>query len=234
MPSSETFAAAQFVLSTMASDTSATDTDRHDWAGMSATRNDTMPTVHASACSAQRRRPITPLTLPCRIDDNGHVLKRELDKAQSPQSSRRPRRVALLVTFAAVLVLASPALLPDRRDSFPLSTFPMFSSLIEPVVEIDYAVGLDRDGNDATLDPETIAGTDEIIIAGSILSQAVNAGEVALAPLCEAIATRISSSSRASEIVGVEIRTDRLDAVAHFGGDHSPLTRTPHWTCDVG
>lgn len=173
------------------------------------------------------------MTLPRCVGDNGDVQQAGPEIDTSHLQSRRARLAAGLLTAAVVLVLASPALLPDRRDSFPLSTFPMFSSLIEPIVDIDYAIGLDEGGNDITLDPETIAGTDEIIIAGSVVSQAVRGGETALAPLCSAIATRVSSGSRESSIVGIEIRTDRLDAVAYFAGDELPIERVAHWVCDV-
>jgi len=77
-----------------------------------------------------------------------------------------------LVSVFALAAMLGPALRRTPHDSFPLSTYPMFSSLIEPVATVQLAVGLDSDRNDITLSPELIAGTDEVIVAGSTLRQA--------------------------------------------------------------
>ena len=142
---------------------------------------------------------------------------------------RLTRWAAASVTVAMVVIVASPAFRQPPKDSFPLSTFPMFSFLIDPVVSIDYAVGIDSAGNDVTLDPATIAGTDEVIVAGSIVAQAVKSGPEDLDALCRAAASRVD----ATKLANLEIRTDIVDAVRWFGGDARQLSRITHWTCDV-
>ena len=104
----------------------------------------------------------------------------------------------------------------------------MFSSLIDPVVSIDVVVGIDVEGRVITLDPETIAGTDEIIVAGSIVSQAVRAGSTATTALCTEAARRISDPET---IVSVEVRTDVIDAIAWFEGNKTSVSSVTHATC---
>lgn len=135
------------------------------------------------------------------------------------------------MTALVVVAIVGPVLRSPPKDSFPLSTFPMFSTLIDPLVDVDYVVGVDAAGNDVTLDPETIAGTDEVIIAGSVVTQAVRAGDGAVATLCLAAAERLAG--RDGAVVALEVRTDRVDAIAWFDGNPTPLLTRVHGRCDV-
>lgn len=140
------------------------------------------------------------------------------------------RRAAALATVLTAAVLVAPVLRSPPRDSFPLSTFPMFSTRIDAEVDVDYVIGLDAAGRDVVLDPETIAGTDEVIVAGSIVTQAVRAGSTAPAELCAAAAARVGADQG---IVALEVRTDRVDAIAWFDGRREPLRSVVHASCEV-
>ena len=148
--------------------------------------------------------------------------------AASPERSRKWAAAGLTLVVAALLL--SPVFRTPPVDSFPLSTFPMFSNLIEPVVDIDFVVGIDESGGTVTLDPETIAGTDEIIVAGSIVRQAVHGGTTALALLCAEVAVRAERDG----IVAVEVRTDRVDAIGWYSGNRQPLSSITQHRCAVG
>jgi hypothetical protein len=138
-----------------------------------------------------------------------------------------------IVSLVAIAAVIGPILRQPPQDSFPLSTYPMFSSLIEPVTAIDLAVGVDTNGADVRLSPELIAGTDEVIIAGSTLRQSVRAGTTA--ELCVEIAQRVADQGDSS-VVEIQIRTDTLDAIAWYAsgdGGREPVERIVRSVCEV-
>ncbi len=146
-----------------------------------------------------------------------------------------PSRLGAAVLTAAVAVaVLSPALL-GRGDDFPLSTFPMFSHAIDPVGSIDTVVGVTTEGVEVRLPPEIAAGTDEVIVAGSVVSDAVSSGPEALSRLCAAAASRLAAdpASRFGNVVTVEIRTETYDAIAWFRGDRAPLSLETRVGCEV-
>ncbi len=150
-----------------------------------------------------------------------------------PRSRRLSTPWMAIVTLVAVAAMIGPVLRQPPRDSFPLSTYPMFSSLIEPITAIDLAVGIDTNGDDVRLSPELIAGTDEVIIAGSTLRQAVRAGTAA--DLCAEIAQRVADHGDSS-VVEIQIRTDTLDAISWYAsGDagRQPVERIVRSVCEV-
>lgn len=157
---------------------------------------------------------------------------------ESPLTASSTRRwssavwpvIVSVVTVAAVL---SPLARTPPTDSFPLSNYPMFSHNREPVTDIALAVGVSASGTTTSLSPELISGTVEVIVAGSILKQAVRAGIEESASLCRTIAERVATANEGGAIA-VEIRVERYDAVAWFAGDHTPEKVTVVAACDVG
>ena len=134
------------------------------------------------------------------------------------------RRLAPLV--AAVVVLF-PLLGSLESDSYPLSTYPMFSGDRGREASIATAVGLDEMGELVRLAPEAIGGTDEVILAAATVNDAIRRGEVD--ELCLEIATRLTGS----DVAAVVIRTERIDVVAHIADDAPPLSVRDHGTCEV-
>ncbi|MEM9033996.1 MAG: hypothetical protein AAGA99_17105 [Actinomycetota bacterium] len=137
-------------------------------------------------------------------------------------------RLAVGLVLVAGLLVVSPVL---RRasDSYPLSTYPMFSGAIDSSVDLTLAVGLDDEGRRVELSPVLIAGTDEVIVAGGTLRIAVREGRADAQ--CTEIAARVLEAGR-TEIVGVAVLTDDVDAVGWYEGDRSRTT-TLHAECDV-
>lgn len=133
------------------------------------------------------------------------------------------------ITLAIAAAMLVPVLRRPPSDSFPLSTYPMFSSVIEPVRWVDLAVGIDVSGADVILDPEAIGGTDEVIVAGSTVRQAVRDDRAD--QLCLEILDRVDDRR---EVVGVEIRSDLIDARAWYDGDRHPIERQLTASCDLG
>jgi hypothetical protein len=126
-----------------------------------------------------------------------------------------------------VVVGAVPVVLD--RDSFPLSTFPMFASRRTSSETVDTAVAVSGD-RVWRLDPERIAATDEVILAAATVSNAIYSGHGAR--LCEEIARRVASAGP-REATGVEVVTERYDAVKWFAGERTPLERVVHARCLV-
>jgi hypothetical protein len=133
---------------------------------------------------------------------------------------------------AAVLVVAVVGLLPvlADRDSFPLSTLPMFSADLPAVQPIDTVVGVRGDGSEVPLDPDRIAGTDVVNQAAAVVSSAITSG--AAATLCAAVARRAAAAGL-DGVVALEVVTEHYDAVRWFDGDHRPVGRDVHARCPL-
>ena len=116
----------------------------------------------------------------------------------------------LVVVTAAVLW---PAVRRPPQDSFPLSTYPMFSFPLDPVADIDLVVGVDAAGSDVRLSPESIAATDEVIQAGGAVARAVAGRGDDPVALCRRVAARLVGE----DPVAVEdALVSPLEALAHL------------------
>lgn len=131
---------------------------------------------------------------------------------------------------AAALVIVVIGIVPVAldRDSFPLSTFPMFSAHIDRTQSIDTAVGRRPDGTVVRLTPAEISGTTIVNQAASVVSSAI--AENRSADLCAEVAARLGTGTEAAM---VEIVTERYDAVAWFDGRRTPVDRVVHAQCAV-
>lgn len=143
--------------------------------------------------------------------------------------ARHTRLVAYVAIAAVLLIVGVVPLLLDR-DSYPLSTYPMFSSRRTSAESVDTAVAVDATGEVERLGPERIAGTDEIILATATVAGAINAGTTD--DLCAEIAARVASGGPSSA-VEVEVVTERFDAIDWYDGHRDPIDRTVHSTCPV-
>lgn len=127
---------------------------------------------------------------------------------------------ALVVLLAAAPVVRSPA-----DDSFPLSTYPMFSLARTQETTVSSAAGYDAAGNRLTLSPTVVGGTREVIQAAGTIVQAIGAGTTE--ELCREVSARAPA-----EVVAIEIVTETYDVIAYFDGSEEPLQRTVHARCE--
>ena len=129
------------------------------------------------------------------------------------------------VAFGAVVLLVG--LLPPllKRDSFPLSTYPMFSSRRSSTESVDTAVFVDGAGRIIRLDPDVIAGIDEPILATQTVRNAISQGHTA--QLCDEIAGRFGST----ESGHIEIVSEVFDSLSWYDGDKFAVRRTVHQRC---
>jgi hypothetical protein len=128
------------------------------------------------------------------------------------------------ITIAAVVAVALPGLTDD--DSFPLSNYPMFSYDRGRVTSFDTAVGITEQGEVERLSPRVIAGGYEVIHAAETVSKAILSGDAD--ELCEEIAERASGDYDRIEVV-----TETYDTVRWFDGDHTPIARELHASCET-
>ena len=115
-----------------------------------------------------------------------------------------------------------------NRDSYPLSTYPMFSSNRTTREPVDTAVLVSSDGEQSMLSPRIIAGTDEPIIATVTVSNAIANGTAD--ELCADIALRLGPGA----IGSIEIITVVYDALDWFDGRRDPIERSVHASCPAG
>ena len=128
------------------------------------------------------------------------------------------RRVAELVVIGAVL---APAV--RDRDSFPLSTYPMYAFVRDREVELGTARAVDAAGGPVHLSMTQIAATDDPLVAVQRVRDAIvtGAGE----ELCVAILRRAPA---AAEVVVVTERHDVIDAAR---GEPSLVASEEHARC---
>lgn len=134
-----------------------------------------------------------------------------------------------IVLSAVFLSVASPALLPDPGDGFPVSSYPMFSHDRDRVVAVATAVGIDGAGAEHRLGPYVVGGGDEVMLAASAARHAAAGGPGAAARYCDEVAGRV----RDPAVVAVEVRTEVRDAVADVRARHDPLDVVVHARCEV-
>jgi hypothetical protein len=152
---------------------------------------------------------------------------------RTPRSVRG--RVAAYVGAVAVLAaMLGPPLRSPPRDSYPLSTYPMFSSDRGRISSVATVVALDRGGAVHRLDPHLVSGADEVMLAVQTAANAVRRGPEASLALCQDVADRVSGAGGGlGDVTEVVVRVERHDAVAHFTSDPTPLSVVDHADCPV-
>lgn len=122
------------------------------------------------------------------------------------------RAAALMVSAVLIAATVWPALRDPPRDSFPLSTYPMFSALRERPW-IDTVVGFDADDREHRIGPELVANA-EVMQAAQTISKAIRRKQAGR--LCEQIAARVASNSAHSDVVRLEIQSRQFDPRSYF------------------
>ncbi|WP_437489021.1 hypothetical protein WME75_09910 [Sorangium sp. So ce1014] len=138
------------------------------------------------------------------------------------------------VTAGLVLLMLAPLFRRPPADSFPLSTYPMFSwGRHDARTAVERAIGVDSRGERRPIPPRLV-GSEEVLQAKATLAQSIRQGARAARALCRGIAARVAEQDRYADVVKIEIRTDTFDAVAFFDGQEAPVDSKLHATCKVG
>jgi len=139
------------------------------------------------------------------------------------------RAWAYVVSACAVALVFSPVLRPSQRDSYPLSTYPMFSYDRGRESSLPTAVGVTADGAVLRLSPELISGGYEPVRAFATVEASIANRDTDV--LCEEIAQR--TAERKSEVVAIEVVTEVHDVIAWFEGQEEPSQRIVHARCGI-
>jgi hypothetical protein len=122
---------------------------------------------------------------------------------------RAPPLIFSVLVIAATL---SPALREPPRDSFPLSTYPMFSS-VPKRAWLDVIVGFDASGNLQRIPPQLVANL-EVMQAAETIRLAVRHRR---APqLCAEVAARVASDPDFDHVVRLEVQRRKFDPLTYF------------------
>ncbi len=153
--------------------------------------------------------------------------------------ARRPLTVWVrpAVSVAVVALVASPAL--RQRDSYPLSTYPVYAEARPATAQLPTAVGVTAAGDRVRLSPTVIGASDDPLIVADRVADAI-AGSRA-DRLCLAIAERAIAERAIARrgvagrdgLTGVEVVTETVDLVATAADGAPPRNRTVHAACPV-
>jgi hypothetical protein len=135
--------------------------------------------------------------------------------------------------WGLLLVLASgvPALLDPLRDSYPFSTYPMFSRHRgQPWV--DQLVGIEKGGRERAIEPELIANA-ETLQASAAIHAALASGKGKTRELCQKVAERVAREPSYQAVRRLEVRGVRYDPIRYFSEQKQPLQTVRHARCRV-
>jgi hypothetical protein len=136
---------------------------------------------------------------------------------------------------AAAVVVASllPMTWPEGRDSFPVSSYPMFAGR-RGDTSMDLVVAVLASSGAFELLPSEATGHRHLTQGVRTLRQAVKDGEDRPARLCEEIATWVAENRDEPE-ARVGIVTASFDALRFLvHGHREPTIRAEHAWCEVG
>jgi len=139
------------------------------------------------------------------------------------------RRRRLVATSAIVAALIAPVALD--LDSFPLSTYPMYSRARSSESTLITARGITNDGATRQLTPTLIGDSDDPLVVVGRLRAALSAGRGDVR--CAEIATRVSGRDALADVASIEIVAERHDTVARTLDEGSLIEREVRATCEV-
>ena len=134
------------------------------------------------------------------------------------------------MTTLVVGVLVGPVILD--RDSFPLSTYPMYSRARGDDVTFATAQAVDAEGSASALSLGVIGDSDDPLIVAGELRSALRDNRADAR--CIEIADRAQRwDGLPDDAVAIEVVTERHDVVARASGEASLLDRTVYARCEI-
>lgn len=141
-----------------------------------------------------------------------------------------PRRaIRGLVTAAALAALVAPVAFD--HDSFPLSTYPMYSGSRGDESTIVTARGITSDGSSRELTPTLIGNSDDPLVVVGQLRASLSAGRGDVR--CGEIAERVAGRSGLGDVETIEIVSERHNTVDRTLDQDSLIDRDVRATCEV-
>jgi hypothetical protein len=122
--------------------------------------------------------------------------------------NRVPAAVLSILLIGATL---SPLVRNPNDDSYPLSTYPMFSWRRPTQLSMSYPIG-DTPTGRRYLTPRII-GSGEVLQARAIVERAVSRGGTELRTLCERIAATVATVPRFSDVTQIRIMSGTHESI---------------------
>lgn len=126
----------------------------------------------------------------------------------------RHRAIGWGLAAATLAIVCLPVLCTPRRDSFPLSTYPMFSRARGSLTIIE-ALEVKQDLSTEVIAPSLIGGG-EALQAHAVLRQTARRGAVALNALCTTLARRLTERGRAFHATQVRIVRTQVQPLEYY------------------
>ncbi|MDH5673287.1 MAG: hypothetical protein OEZ06_14130 [Myxococcales bacterium] len=144
------------------------------------------------------------------------------------------RPYAYAVSLALVAAVAYPVLLDPDDDSFPLSTYPMFSRPKPDSAVVTSAVALGPGGFERAVEPSYVANS-EAMQALQTIRKSVQAGPASAKRLCERIAERIDDAGDAALAQAREVAlvSRRYESIRFLAGERVALSERFHVRCPL-
>lgn len=136
------------------------------------------------------------------------------------------------IAFGTSLLVLVLAPVVTRTNGFPLSNYPMFSTHRDPSVRVVHVVAVAEGGGMRPVPPRLL-DTPEIMQASQTAFVAAKSTEGAI-ELCSRVAANVADAGEAwGDVVMLELRTDRYDAVKYWLGERKPQRSKVHARCKV-
>jgi hypothetical protein len=142
----------------------------------------------------------------------------------------RRRAWAYLVSVTLVGAVLWPLQQNDPKDSFPLSTYPMFSRKRPTELSIDHVLAVAGSRQEAI--PPKLVASGEVLQAKTTISQKLRRGRRGAEELCRMVAERVADEGDYGWAEHIEVRSDRYLVLGYFSGAKKPIWSRVHARCD--
>ena len=141
------------------------------------------------------------------------------------------RAYAYVVGLLVVGAVIWPVWRQPRLDSFPLSTYPMFSTR-RAHPQLARALGVDAAGRRVALPPQVVAN-DEVMQAAAMLHRALRARPQGRQRFCREVAARAAKQKTLAHLVAIEFVRQRYDPIRYFSQGPVPELRRVVTHCPI-
>lgn len=149
---------------------------------------------------------------------------------QAPNPARE-RAWAYLFGLGLCVAVLAPGFRTPTSDSYPFSTYPMFSYKREKT-RLFHMDGLDAHGQRSRLAPKLVAN-DEAMQAAQTVRNAVRGGPERMALLCQRASERLAQDPAYAQVVQVRVVEGLFDSLSYFLGNREAEQLVVHYACTV-
>ncbi len=129
-----------------------------------------------------------------------------------------------------VVLSVLPAFRDPADDSYPLSTYPMFSvKRGQPLIH--QLLGTGPNGSEPV--PPRLVANGETLQAAAAIRSAVERGKPGMRTLCREAAARVATETDFATITALEIRAVRYDPISYFELGKAPVESRRLYRCEV-